>query len=186
MSKSAVRILPAKSMIHFLNLMTMKTLFTSFLFILGALNGPLLRGQGSGATSEATTTQSIDALNIATVYVNSHLKQWGLTNSDVADMMVSDQYTDKTSGITRIYFQQAYKGIPIHNAILNVCMAKEGNVYFTTSRFIGDLAKKINAVQPTLSPQDAVIQLSAHLGFTTADFTSKQSLRESQYIFENK
>ena len=163
----------------------MKTLFTSFLFILAALNGPLLRAQGSGATSAATTTQSIDALNIATDYVNSHLKQWGLTNSDVADMMVSDQYTDKTSGITRIYFQQAYKGIPIHNAILNVCMAKEGNVYFTTSRFIGDLAKKITAVQPTLSPQDAVIQLSAHLGFTTADFTSKQSLRESQYIFEN-
>jgi len=131
------------------------------------------------------SSDTLDPLAIAHQYIDAHLKDWGLTGPDVADMTISDRYSDKSSGITRIYFLQRYKGIPVHNAILNVCLTKEGKIYFATSRFVGDLANKINSITPVLHPEEAIIHLASNFGIAAIEMQRKPSIKVSQYVFEN-
>ena len=99
-------------------------------------------------------------------------------------MKVSDIYTDRTCGITRVYFQQQYKGIPVYNAILNVCMTKEGKVYYTTHRFVKDIENKANTVNAGITPQEAIQQFAAHLGITATNVRMKLSNQEDEYVFD--
>jgi Zn-dependent metalloprotease len=71
-----------------------------------------------------------DPLTIANQYIQSHLADWGLLPRDIAELDILNRYTDVNSGITRIYFQQKFNGIPIHNAILNMNISKDGKVFY--------------------------------------------------------
>ncbi len=136
------------------------------------------------STSHLNQADAKDNLAIANEYILSHLKELGLTPSDIAGMTVNDMYTDKSSGITRIYFLQRYHALEVYNAILNVCITKEGNVYYVTNRFVNDLEKKINTTTPIISPGKAVTNLAAHLGLTSSRMRIKQSTGDTQFVFE--
>jgi hypothetical protein len=113
----------------------MKAIFTFFLISCVGLHL-----QATNARIENLYSNGTDPLTVARTYIHSHLEEWGLAESDIADMTVSDRYTDKSSGITRIYFEQRYQGIPVDHAILNVCMTRDNKVYYSTCRFIPNLA----------------------------------------------
>src|SRR4030095_7376351 len=49
---------------------------------------------------------SFDPVIIAHDYIRAHLSDWGLYPGDVEYMTINDQYTDKKTGITRLYFLQ--------------------------------------------------------------------------------
>src|SRR4030095_6968129 len=125
-----------------------------------------------------------DPVKIAHEYINAHLSDWGLVPGDVDNMTINDQYTDKKTGITRIYFLQRYKGIPISQAILNINIDKTGKVFFAGNRFESEIEKKINTTAPAFSPIDAVTLLAAHLGVLKDEPKSKRSTKESQFIFD--
>lgn len=123
-------------------------------------------------------------LNIARTYINQHLEDWGLSQDDIEGMTVSDNYTDKASNITRIYFQQNVHGILVHNAILNINISKDGRVFFAGNRFVNNVTEKINTVEPVLHASDAIKNLAAHLDLPHETIQLNRQENNTQYVFD--
>ncbi len=132
----------------------------------------------------AAFAQQRNPVDIATAHVNSHLTEWGLTAQDIEGMTVSDQYTDKTTGIARVYFQQRYHGIPVYNAIQNVTISAKGEVFYTGKRFHANLVTKTNTVIPVLSAADAVQKAAEHLGLEAGEVKLARKISDMEYVFE--
>ena len=127
--------------------------------------------------------QSNDLVATAYAYVHHHLDDWGLEEEDIQEMTIQDMYTDKSSGITRIYFLQKYQQIPVYNAIINLNMNKEGMVYYAGCRFVKQLQEKIATHSPVLSAQQAIDQLVNHLGLQNQPVLLQQQMGDA-YVFE--
>lgn len=123
-------------------------------------------------------------IDIANQYVRSNLDKWELTTSDIQDMAVSSSYTDQKTGISRVYFNQQYNGIPVYNAILNLNINKNGQVFFTGNRFVGRLSEKVNTTIPIISASQALEKLAAHLGLPTEDIQLVGQSAANVFVFE--
>lgn len=84
-------------------------------------------------------------LQIALEHLRRNAKKLGLTAADVADPLVTDQYTDSDTGITHIYLRQRYKGTEVANADLSVHVLRDGTVLSTAGGFVPDFAGKLAA-----------------------------------------
>ena len=94
-------------------------------------------------------------LATALEYLTQNVKALGLTKADLADLVVTDQYVSKHTGVTHIYLQQRHASIPVHNAIINVNITRDGQVLNVGSRFVLRLNERANPPttdipQPTL------------------------------------
>lgn len=114
--------------------------------------------------SAPTFAQQQNPLDIALAHVRSNYQTWGLTAKDIEDMTVNDAYTDPSTGIFRVYFQQRHQGIPVFNALQNLSITKEGKVFHVGKRFVANLADKLNTTQPVFGAEAAVQQLMLQLG----------------------
>lgn len=115
-------------------------------------------------------------LDVALRYVEQQHEKWQLTDADVADMAVNDSHTSKHNHVTHFYFMQRHASIPVHNAIMGVHVTKDRKVGFATNRFVSDLANKINAVSPRLSPKEAIVAAAQALALPNKakpDFSHK-------------
>ncbi len=128
--------------------------------------------------------QQPDPLEIATAHVRSNFSDWGLTAQDIEGMTISDMYTDRSTGISRVYFMQRHQGIPVYNAIQNLSITKEGDVFFVGKRFIPNLAEKVNTTIPVLSAEQAVRKFAAHIGLPDEPLRLAQKVSETEIIFE--
>ncbi|GAA4501156.1 T9SS-dependent M36 family metallopeptidase [Hymenobacter ginsengisoli] len=88
----------------------------------------------------------------------------GLAASDVADVLVTNSYTDASTGLTHIYVQQRVNGLVIFNATGAVHTDKTGKVVFATQDFVANAAAKAAAASPALTPEQAVVAASVGLG----------------------
>ncbi|MCB9276459.1 MAG: T9SS-dependent M36 family metallopeptidase [Lewinellaceae bacterium] len=131
----------------------MKTAFTSIsLFALCLLAGLPARAQQQ------------TPLDIALRYLEQQRDQWQLTEADVKDVVVSDQYTDSHNGVTHLYFIQRHAGIELYNAINGVHVSQDGRVIYATNRFSPALANRVNTTTPSLTPLQAIEAAASHLG----------------------
>ena len=73
-------------------------------------------------------------------FLAQQAESWGLQQADLSDLIISDMYTTDHNGLTHVYFQQQYKGIPIYNAVTSVHITKEGKVIESPNRFYGKLS----------------------------------------------
>lgn len=110
-----------------------------------------------------------DALDIAVAYLQAHAPEMGLTADDLGEWVVSDRYTSKNNGITHLYLQQQYDGIPVHNALINVNVDRQGRILFLGNRFVSDLASHIEGTSAGLDAVDAIHRSAQHLGLRVSD-----------------
>ncbi len=96
-----------------------------------------------------------DALETARRYLSEHPQQYGLSEADLADVVVSSQYTDAHNGVTHLYLVQRHAGIEVYNGVLNVHL-KDGEVLLAKSRFVSKLAARVRSTTPALPPEMAV------------------------------
>lgn len=89
-------------------------------------------------------------------------QQYGYSADDLKDLVVSDQYTDRSTGRTYTYLQQTSKGVPVFNAIVPVIFAN-GTAYGLKPPFVMSLASKVNTIQPVLSPAQALTAALTHI-----------------------
>lgn len=122
--------------------------------------------------------------DIANQHVRANYEDWGLTAQDVDNMVVSDLYTDQTTDITRVVFQQQHQGIPVYNALMNLSITAEGEVFFVGKRFVPELASKVNTTVPVLTPEQAVQALVAHLGLANEDLRLIDQPSTQEFVFE--
>ncbi|MBK9271194.1 MAG: M36 family metallopeptidase [Saprospiraceae bacterium] len=106
--------------------------------------------------------QSVSTDDAGRKYIQAAVEQWGLSSADVKDLLISDQYTSEHNGVTHIYYQQAYQGIPVYNAITSVHITRDGKVYDSPHRFVPNLASKINSTKARISALKAMENMLLH------------------------
>ena len=134
------------------------------------------------AQERAKQQQQID---LSKSYIKTNMADWKLSATDIEDIIVENAYQTKHNGVTHVYYQQRYKGIPIFNAILNVNLLPNGKVFHVGNRFHTDIEKAINTTQATLSPEEAILAAAKHLKIQTAPTLSNKSKEEKTIVFDN-
>ena len=66
---------------------------------------------------------------VARDYVQQNKQGFGLTGSDVNEMVVSSEVASRHNGVTHVYLQQQYRGIDVQDGIItvNVACRREGD-----------------------------------------------------------
>lgn len=88
----------------------------------------------------------------------------GLKTADVADVLVTNSYTDASTGITHTYLQQRVNGLVVFNATGAVHTDKTGKVIFAAQDFVANAGSRAAAPAPALTPAQAVVAASVSLG----------------------
>ncbi len=98
--------------------------------------------------------------------INSYLKTEQVKNNwlagDINDWVLSDQYTDKTTGLIHAYIQQRHHGIIVYNAI-SAFAIRENAVLSFAPGLIDHLETKVNADQPSITPEKALDLVLSYL-----------------------
>ncbi len=95
---------------------------------------------------------------------SARAKAQGLSASDVSNPLVTNSYTDASTGLTHTYLQQRVNGLVVFNATGAVHTDKTGKVIFAAQDFVINATAKAGAPTPTLSPEQAVVAASVSLG----------------------
>jgi len=125
--------------------------------------------------------------------ISKHLKErqktLNLTDKDIENIIITDNYTSRHNGVNHVYFQQQHAGIPVFNAISNINISESGKVLNMGNRFVTHLAKKVNTTTPTISATQAVQAGARHLDLnfaspltvveTSKDLTQKTTIEAS-------
>ncbi|MFM9943957.1 MAG: T9SS-dependent M36 family metallopeptidase [Bacteroidia bacterium] len=84
----------------------------------------------------------------------------GLKSTDLEEMKISAQSVDQQNGITHVYFNQFYKSIPIHNAVLGLHLDKDGKVVALNNTFVKNLeAMDVNSTPLTVAKDAALFAI---------------------------
>jgi len=100
-------------------------------------------------------------------------KEWGLTDSDIKEFVITDAYTSKHNGVKHIYIQQLHKGIPVFGAITNFNI-KDGRSLLSSSNHIQNLRSKVKTEKAQISPAQALEYLAKELNIKYNELPSLQ------------
>jgi Zn-dependent metalloprotease len=112
-----------------------------------------------------TAPQKGQPLDLALAYLRDNAKSLGVTPADVADPVVTDQYTDPDTGITHLYLRQRYNGLQVLGTDLSASVSRDGRIIMVGGAFLGGLGgKPAPAPAPRSSQVHAVNQAASKLG----------------------
>jgi extracellular elastinolytic metalloproteinase len=107
-------------------------------------------------------------------YVKANKAALFVTDEDISNWVVADNYVTKHNGARHIYLQQTKNGIPIENAILGIHIAPNGRVLSSNSRFTPKAKALPTSAAPAISPERALGKSFTHLGL---NFSTSVSLK---------
>lgn len=105
-----------------------------------------------------------EAEQTAIDYLRTSCAALGLTDSDVADVVVKYVYPSKHNGVTHVYLRQRYQGIEVAGADMTLNVLASGRVGHVGHRFVSLLASRVEPAPPSLSAADAQMRMAADLG----------------------
>ncbi|MEM1327899.1 MAG: M36 family metallopeptidase [Bacteroidota bacterium] len=121
--------------------------------------------------------------DIARQHLQDQRAAWQLTEADLSDLVVSDQYFTQHNGVEHVYFIQRHKGIELYNAISGVHVKKDGTPFFATNRFFKNLASAVNTTQPLLRADQAIESAINHLDIQTAEKAQFEQQEDDQTFY---
>jgi extracellular elastinolytic metalloproteinase len=107
-------------------------------------------------------------------YLETNRAQFGLTNQDLSDLSIQNEFFGKGTKITSCYVVQRHQGIEIFNGQSTIAV-KDGNVLKVGSNFQANIAQKVNTVTPSLSVMDALNKAYISLGYAATNFSIIES-----------
>ena len=125
--------------------------------------------QTPGKIDPLTGPRKGQPLDIALGFIKQSRQKFGLSETDVTDIKVTDQYTDRHNGVTHIYLRQQIDGIEVVNAEMSTNVARDGKVINLNSSFIKELRAAAKGRSASLSPIQAVEAVTRHLGLTLTE-----------------
>jgi extracellular elastinolytic metalloproteinase len=137
-------------------------------------------------SSISAWSQLQNPVETAIRHLQENKNQWNLTEADIADLVVTDNYVSTPSGASMVYLMQRYQGIKVYNAIYNVGISKEGKVVHAASRIVPNIVNKVGAsTSPSLTPEAAIAAALSHLNVTMSDaLVQKERKNEQEFVFE--
>src|SRR6185295_2927395 len=100
---------------------------------------------------------------VANDYVRQNLRRFGLTARDVSEISLSSEVKSRHNGLTHVYFEQRYQGIPVNAGILNVNVAADGRVLDAGNRFFANIAAAARGQEARTAPAQAAEVAARHL-----------------------
>jgi hypothetical protein len=125
--------------------------------------------QAPGKIEPLTAPSNGKPLDIALGFIKQSRQKFGLSETDVLDSKVTDQYTDRHNGVTHIYLRQQIEGIEVVGAEMSTNVARDGKVINLNSSFIKELRAAAKRRNASLSPVQAVEAVTRHLGLTLTE-----------------
>lgn len=133
-------------------------------------------------------TQLLSAQNAresALRFLRNDPAKFGLLADDVADVRVTNEYATKHNGVTHVWLQQQYAGIPVFNALFGLHQLPSGEIVHVGHRFEAGLQQRINMTVPSLNVYKALEIAMADLGFSGFPVPSlRQKTNERNWVFE--
>jgi extracellular elastinolytic metalloproteinase len=126
--------------------------------------------KGAGAGLFLSAPVAGKPLAVAKAFLSANAAALGVRLADVANPLVTDQYTDADTGVTHIYLRQQVNGLPVVNANLSVHLTADNQLISVAGGFIDGLAaavgtKKVpGAAKPGRSAVQAVKDAAQHFG----------------------
>ncbi len=111
---------------------------------------------------------------IIQTYLATNKAQFGLTNQDISDLSIQNEFYGKGTKITSCYVVQRHQGIEVFNGQSTVAI-KDGSVVQVGSNFQANMAQKVNAALPSLSVIDGLNKAYTALGYGAANFSIVES-----------
>ena len=108
----------------------------------------------------ASAQQNTDLIN---AQLSGEREKYGLTAGDISDYLITDQYTDKATGITYAYIQQRHNKVVVYNAV-SVFLIKDNKVLYFKPGMIDHLAQKVKTASPNITPEAAIGYALMHIG----------------------
>lgn len=96
-------------------------------------------------------------------YFQKELQEYGLDASDISELEITDNYVNKRTGLTHIYLRQQFNGIPVREGRGAVHFRPDGSVFGANSKFIPQLADKIEGNTSSLTQKQAIEVAAQHL-----------------------
>lgn len=125
-------------------------------------------------------------LEVADQHLQTHFDNLGLTARDVANYQVSSKVVTKHNKLTHVYLQQSHNDIPVHNAILNLNILANGKMLGLGNRFVPDLASKVNATQPGITPAQAITAVQTYFGLPIDNgLKLAQQISPREFVFDH-
>ncbi len=110
-------------------------------------------------------------------FLQQEKSKWQLTDTDVSNYTITDQYDNEETGVTYTYLTQQVGDIRIFNAVSSMAI-RDGKVVHYANRFHPNAAKKANAITPSISQEQAIEFAASHLGLNNPEAT--QLLQKEQ------
>ncbi|WP_341965918.1 T9SS-dependent M36 family metallopeptidase [Flavobacterium psychrophilum] len=95
-------------------------------------------------------------------YMNGNRSKLVLTNQDLSDLVIVNDFSSEATGINNYHVKQRYKGIEIYNSDSNFWI-KNGEVIKGGEGFIQNIASKTNSDNPSISVIDGFSKALAQL-----------------------
>jgi len=116
-----------------------------------------------------TDSQSGDPLDLALDFVQGNLDLLGLGPADLREWELADRVFSRITGTTHLYLRQLHQGLPIYNALLQVNVAKNGEILSVNNGFVPDLGRRSTPVAPSLGAGNAVVRAAENVGIVLSD-----------------
>ena len=107
-----------------------------------------------------------DPLDIALNYLHQNKWSFGLTDDDLAGLIVQDRYVSRHNQVTHIYLRQRYQGIEVFGGDININIDRDGRIISLGNRFASNLRGAITVTAPAISAVTAVERAAQHLNLT--------------------
>ncbi len=111
---------------------------------------------GLAAPAASGQDATADAVDAVTAHFRSSASSFAVTPADLADLAVTDAYTDAQTGISYVYLRQRINGIEVFNATAGAAAARNGMTHRPNARLVAGLADAANEPNPANSAADAV------------------------------
>jgi hypothetical protein len=112
----------------------------------------------AGAPFPLTSPSTSQPIDVAINYLKSKATDFGATTNDFNHYIVLNQYTSEHNGVTHVYLQQKFNGLPVADAYASVSISSRGEVLTAGANFVRNLANN-NApvpIQTTVSALNAL------------------------------
>jgi len=105
-------------------------------------------------------------LTVALNYLTQNAAAYGLTPADLANHNVTDQYASPDLGVTHIYLEQTFNGLPVADANISVNVMTDGRILTAGANFVPGLSQALQTIAPEITPQDAVSLFASAAGIS--------------------
>ena len=121
--------------------------------------------------SISLTAQNFE--NLAKNHIVSNPKDFSINVTAASKLLVVNKHTTAASKLTHVYMNQTHNGMKIYNAIANVTLDENGEVFHAGNRLVNHA--KIQNANPSLSAPQAVSNVASFFGQSIAGQTNIMS-----------